>query len=201
MTAAIPTTLGNVDLGGQSMDGSKEPKTRIEFILKQLGPYRDTYAQLAKGQRSWLQFFQKPTELGSADVVMKRVQNNLSYFQANYAMIVLLLLLFYLVRAPTTLAVFAVLGAMWVWFVAKNEDVTWRPVVNGVELSKQQRYWIMLGISAILFIYFALDIAFSVIGVGVLVVGIHAVLNPGPSAHDILASTNDEENQAVLDQI
>ena len=183
------------------MDGAKEPKNRIEFLLRQLGPYRDTYAHLAKGQRSWFQFFQKPTELGSAEVVMKRVQTNLNYFQANYVLLVLLLLLFYLVRAPTTLAVFAILGAVWVWFLGKNEDVTWRPVVNGVELSKQQRYWIMLGVSAVLFIYFALDIAFSVIGVGVLVVGVHAVLNPGPSTHDILASNNDDETQAALDQI
>ena len=190
MTASTIPGSGPVSLGvssptafprgiSGSLDGQKEPKNKLESILNLLGPYRERSQAVLKSVRSWGSFFAIGKLPESADVAGKRAARNLSYFQANYTVLVFILLIFFLLRSPLSLLALGLLGAGWMWFFSKNDDITWKPVVWGTELNKTQRLWAMAGLSAVVFLMFALDIIFTVAGVGGLVVGIHAILNPG----------------------
>ncbi len=196
LAPTVTATAESVNLSGE-LDGTREPKSKLEFIVQKLGPYKETLAELQKSVRPWKEFFLVRIPSESGDTLMKKIQANLVLYQGNYVLVSLMITLLLLLRSPSSLIAFSVLGVAWSLFWTKNDDVTWKPVVFGTELSKQQRIYVMYGISAVVFFMFALDILFSVFGISLLFALVHAVLNPGRSSEQLQR----EEHEAVLNQI
>ena len=195
LAPSAPTTYSgeSVSLSG-SMDGTREPKSKLEYVAQKLGPYREQFVELQKSVRPWREFFVFRIPSESGESLVRKIQTNLAVYQSNYVVVSLGITLLLLLRSPSSLIAFSLLAVAWSLFWTKNDDVTWKPVLFGTELSKQQRLYVMYGISAVVFFLFALDILFSVLGVSALTIILHATLNNRPVVPA-------DEHQAVLDQI
>jgi hypothetical protein len=173
-----PTASESVSLSG-SLDGTREPKSKIEFVAQKLAPYREQIAELQKTMRPWREFFTVRVPQESGEALIKKIQSNLTLYQTNYVAVSLCLTLLLLLRSPTALIAFSLLAVVWSFFLTKNDDITWKPVVFGTELSKQQRVFLMYAVSAVVFFLFALDILFSVVGLSLLIALVHAAVSQG----------------------
>jgi PRA1 family protein len=193
--SSLSSSSNPPSIGGQ-MDGEREPRNKLEFVMNKVSPYKES---LSKQIKPWKEFgyigipdFNNPNQI-RLDIMVKKVQ----YFQGNYLLIMLILLSVNLLRNFHALIAFTVLGAVWSYFSVKNEDITWKPMINGKEINKQQRTYIVWGLTIMVFIWFGLDILFSVLGIGAVFVGVHAIL----CHHNASAIQSAEESHAVLDQI
>ncbi len=184
---AVPAASG-------AMDGVRVPASQVEAIKMLAMAQWNKYSYVTKSVRSWKEFVivSKPAS-ATADLLMKKVMTNVTYFQYNYLLLISVFMLFSLLTSPTCIFLFAGLGAGWVAFMRKNEDPSWNPVVAGIPLAKAQRSVGMSILSGFAVLIFAGSLILSVLGMSALVVVVHAVLN-NSSAPNQLESAPEEDD-------
>ena len=199
-TSTSPSSLPQVMTTGNikgAMDGVRVPANQFELVKSVVVSQLGKYSSVTKTVRPWKEFIIVSKPPTSADVIMKKIQTNVVYYQSNYLMLMTVFLLFSVLTSPSCLFLFGILGAGWAYLLKKNEDPTYMLVVAGVPLGKQQR---MIGaalISGIMILIFAGSIIMSVLGMSAVAVGAHALLNDSSAPEQLQneVDVNDPLNQ------
>jgi len=173
-----------------SMDGEKPPMTQVEEIKKAIEPYREKYGHYLMQIRPWREFMQLSKPNGD---MQNRLQVNLTHYQINYAVVMLLNMVIAIVMNPKCLIMMCVLALVWIAFLRKNEDPNWEVNMFGMSLGKTQRWTVLSVATAIVLLFFAGQILFSAAAFcGVLVLA-HAILHPVPVTEIAATSAEVEE--------
>lgn len=165
-----------VSVGG-AMDGVRVPANQLEMVKALVVGQLGKYSGITKTVRPWREFIVVARPPTSADVVAKKIQTNVVYYQSNYIVLVSIFLIISILTTPSCLFLFAVLGAGWGFLLKKNEDPTYMLVIAGVPLGKPQRTIAASVVSGILILIFAGSLILSVLGLSAVVVAAHAALN------------------------
>ncbi len=128
--------------------------------------------------------------------IKRRLEINLTYYQINYAAILLLQMIFAIVSNPSCLIVICVLAAIWVAFLKKNDDPNWQVSLGGMPLGKTQRWMVLTGITSIVFLCVVGQLLFSTMFFSAVCVIIHGILHPIPA--DAIAA---EEQDPMMGQL
>uniref|UniRef100_A0A0G4F2L5 PRA1 family protein n=1 Tax=Chromera velia CCMP2878 TaxID=1169474 RepID=A0A0G4F2L5_9ALVE len=107
-----------------------------------------------------------------------RMEGNLKFFAANYAVIVCVLMLTVLLLNPFLFLVGALVLGLHIGVQMSKLD-TQPVVVGGQKVGKMQAQIIVSVLSVLILLYFAGTLIFALLGVSVFVVGLHAVLHQG----------------------
>ena len=191
----MPTLTSTGTING-AMDGIRVPANQFEVVKTLVMTQMGKYAYVTKTVRPWREFVVVAKPPTGADVIIKKIRTNVTYYQSNYAVLVAAFLLFSLLTSPACLFLFAGIGAGWGYLLKKNEDPNYMLVVAGVPLGKPQRTIAMSILSAILILIFAGSLILSVLGMSAVAVGAHAVLNnANVPAHIENADEDDPINQ------
>ncbi|VVA97530.1 unnamed protein product [Arabis nemorensis] len=103
-----------------------------------------------------------------------RIKTNLAYFQTNYAIVVLIAIFLSLIKHPTSLIVFTVLGFVWVFlYFLRDEPIK----IFRFQIDDSM---VLIGLSVITIVLLLLTgVTFNVVGallIGAVVILIHAVI-------------------------
>jgi len=159
------------------MDGVKPPMSKVEEFKQALEPYQQKYGHYLTKIRPLQEFFRFSKPNGD---IKSRLEANLSYFQINYAVVFLGVMLLAIFTTPSCLIVISVLALVWVAFLKKNDDPNWQINVGGIELGKTQRWMALSAISALVFLSFVGKVLFSAAFFGGCLVVAHGVMHPVP---------------------
>ena len=159
------------------MDGVRVPANQIEMVKLLVVGQLSKYQYVTKTVRPWREFVVVAKPPTSADVILKKIQTNVNYYQSNYIMLVSVFLLLSILTSPSCLVLFAVLAVGWGFMIKKNEDPNYMLVVAGVPLGKPQRTIAASVLTGILILIFAGSLILSVLGMSAVGVAGHAILN------------------------
>ena len=199
-TSADPSSFPQVMATGNikgAMDGVRVPANQFEMVKAVVVSQLGKYSSVTKTVRPWKEFIIVAKPPTSADVIMKKIQTNVVYYQSNYLVLMTVFLLLSVLTSPACLLLFGLLGAGWGYLLKKNEDPTYMLVTAGVPLGKQQRMITAALVSGILILIFAGSIIMSVLGMSAVAVGAHALLNDSPAPEQLQneVDANDPLNQ------
>lgn len=176
MSNDLPTVKSTGTING-AMDGIRIPANQLEVVKDVVVAQLGKYSHLVKTVRPWREFIIVSKPPTSADIILKKIQMNLTYYQSNYLTLVTAFLLFSLLTSPSVLFLFAIIGGAWGYLLKKNEDPNYMLVVAGIPLAKTQRTMAAAMLSGILILLFAGSIILSVLAISAIAVGAHAALN------------------------
>jgi hypothetical protein len=186
-------STGNIN---GAMDGIRVPANQFEMVKAIVVSQLGKYSGVTKSVRPWKEFLVVAKPPTSADVMLKKIQANVMYYQSNYLVLMTIFLLFSVLTSPSCLLLFALLGMGWGFLLKKNEDPTYMLVIAGVPLGKQQRMIAAALVSSILVLLFAGSIIMSVLGMSAVAVGAHALVNDSTAPEQLENSDpNDPINQ------
>ena len=174
--SSFPQVTATGPVGG-AMDGQRVPANQFELVKMVVAAQLGKYANVTRSARPWGEFLVIAAPPTQADVIMKKLQTNVAYYQSNYLMLMTVFLLFSVLTSPSCLFLFALLGAGWAWLLSKNEDPQYVLVIAGIPLAKQQRLIAASVLSGLLILIFAGSLILSVLGLSAMAVGAHALLN------------------------
>ena len=181
------------NLGGP-MDGHRE-RTAQEILSETMIPakaYATAIYRSAKPLSVFLSFSAPPT---SPESLSHRIQSNIKTYAGNYILIAACLCCVFLLRTPTALFPLIGLGATWVWFVGKNEDPNWQPLLAGYALDKNSRKTALMAVTFVVLLMFALDTAIYTAFVCSAIIAVHAAVNPGSTLEAVGLKEGDALNQ------
>mmetsp|Transcript_88233 Transcript_88233/g.175298 ORF Transcript_88233/g.175298 Transcript_88233/m.175298 type:complete len:202 (-) Transcript_88233:83-688(-) len=173
-----------------SMDGERPPMTQVEEIKKAFEPYREKYGHYLTQIRPWREFLYLTKPDGD---MQKRLQVNLTHYQINYAVVMLLNMVVAIVMNPKCLIVMCVLALGWVAFLRKNDDPNWEVNVGGMPLGKTQRWMVLSVVTAVVLLVFVGQVLFSAAAFCAVLVLAHAIMHPIPE----IVATNSEVEEMV----
>ncbi|PNY11363.1 PRA1 family protein f2-like [Trifolium pratense] len=157
---------------------SSPPQTNLEFISRA----KERFKAGLGTRRPWkllfnFRSFNLPTSFSDA---ITRIKTNISYFQMNYAIILLAILLFSLLWHPISLIVYLVLIAAWLFLYFLRDEPL---VIFGRLISDRVVLILMLILTVVLLLFTGavLNILVAVL-VGVVVVLLHAAFR---NTHDL----------------
>lgn len=159
------------------MDGVRVPANQFEVVKAMVVGQLGRYSGVTKTVRPWREFVVVSKPPTSGDIIMKKIQTNVHYYQSNYIVLVTIFLLISILTTPSCLVLFAILGLGWGVLLKKNQDPEYMLVLAGVPLGKTQRTIGASIISGILILIFAGSLILSVLGLSAVAVAAHAVLN------------------------
>jgi hypothetical protein len=174
--SSLPVVQSTGTLGG-AMDGIRVPANQFEYVKGVVIAQVGKYGNVVKTVRPWKEFIVVSKPPTTADVIIKKIQTNVTYYQSNYLILVSGFLMLSLLTSPSCLLLFAVLGAGWGFLLKLNEDPNYVLVVAGVPLGKNQRMIAASLLTGILVLIFAGSIILSVLGMSAVAVAGHAILN------------------------
>jgi len=152
---------GEIELGsmGKAKKKMEELKPKVQALLAQLRPWSELGA-ISKPQ--------------TGDDVSARIFKNVHYFQANYIVVGAGLMIAYVLTSASALMIIGLLSIFWAWFLQKNEDENWQPVVMNIPLQAKQRLVIATFASVLLLLAFVGGLLLSALGLHGLVCTAHA---------------------------
>ena len=172
----FPPMVSTGSVGG-AMDGVRVPANQFEMVKAVVVGQLSRYSSVTKTVRPWKEFVVVAKPPTSGDVIVKKIQTNVRYYQSNYLLLVTVFLLLSILTTPSCLVLFAVLAAGWGFLLKKNEDPNYMLVLAGIPLGKPQRTILASVVSGILILIFAGSLILSVLALSAVAVSAHAVLN------------------------
>jgi len=182
-SVALPAGLAG------SLDGERPPMIQVEEMKKVIEPYREKYVLYVGQIRPWREFMSLSKPDGD---IQKRLQENLTHYQINYAAVMLLNMVVAIVMNPKCLILMCVLGLIWVVFLRKNHDPNWDLNNRGVSLGATQRLSVMSVATAVVLLFYMGQVLFSAAAFCAVLVVAHAILHPVP-VPEIAAETAEVE--------
>eukprot|EP00927_Polykrikos_kofoidii_P046379 TRINITY_DN40613_c0_g1_i1.p1 TRINITY_DN40613_c0_g1~~TRINITY_DN40613_c0_g1_i1.p1 ORF type:complete len:194 (+),score=40.69 TRINITY_DN40613_c0_g1_i1:54-635(+) len=177
-----PSTIGSASAQAGS-DGSSE----VERLTASVTPLVKNFNSMLRSWRSFASFSRPPTV---PKELAERMFTNVHHFQANYVLVVFVIVMLHLLGHPSRLVMVAIAALGWAVYVQKGGlDPDWKMQVGGTELGSQQRLMLLSAICFVFFFVLAGDFFVTLTGLSALFVAVHAALHPGPDAvgdfHDI----------------
>jgi hypothetical protein len=193
---SLPPVMNTGSIKG-SLDGARVPANQFEMVKSIVISQVSKYSSITKSVRPWKEFVIVSKPPTSGDLILKKIQTNVVYYQSNYLVLMIGFLIFSVLTSPSCLFLFALLGAGWAFLIKKNEDPTYMLVIAGVPLGKQQRMIAASLVSGILILVFAGSIIMSVLGMSAVAVAAHALLNDSTAPERLQneSDPNDPINQ------
>jgi len=190
----LPVVQSTGTIGG-SMDGVRVPANQFELVKGIVVSQVNKYSNITKTVRPWREFIVIARPPTSADIIIKKIQTNVTYYQSNYLMLVSGFMMLSLLTTPSCIVLFGLLGAGWAYLLKLNEDPNYMLVVAGVPLGKNQRMIAASLLTGILILIFAGSLILSVLGMSAVGVACHAVLNDPPTSQIENVEEDDPINQ------
>mmetsp|Transcript_11178 Transcript_11178/g.20330 ORF Transcript_11178/g.20330 Transcript_11178/m.20330 type:complete len:285 (+) Transcript_11178:58-912(+) len=129
---------------------------------------------------------------------LARIRNNLDYFKGNYALVFGTTLLIGIFQDVTYVLALAAVAFAWFMFIRKNfADPSWRPVVQGYELSAETRWYMLSGGSLLLLLIVSWNMLLFVAFLTGFVALAHASFHPGPAAVEDTEQSRAYQQQAL----
>ncbi|KAF4655242.1 hypothetical protein FOL47_009510 [Perkinsus chesapeaki] len=168
------------------LDGSKQPVNKIEEFKVLAMPFIARITSSVTILKPWGEFmkFSKPKTSGE---VSQRIAKNLFYYQGNYGVCAVVLLLLWVLTTPSALLLCLLLVGCWLAFLGKNSDPNWSPQIGGVSLTRTQRILAMAVLSGALVLIFAGGLIVTVLSLSGVLAVTHATFNCGGGKFEELA--------------
>jgi hypothetical protein len=132
-------------------------------------------AFLQKAQ-PWRQFIW-PLSIPTAAEGCSRMTANLYCFQTNYAILFIVQLVLAILWQPSALITLVMTAVVWTFFLKKNDDPDWKPVIGGSELGPMQRWLALAGITAMVLFIMAGSTIFNAAIMFVMMAFAHGVVH------------------------
>lgn len=157
-------------------DALQALKLNVDAFCSVTAPHAQVYASRL---RAWAEFITLDVPDLSNGELQRNVEENISYFQANYLMIMAVLLVLMIIAHPAYLICVAVLATVWGLYVAQGGlDPSWKPMCRGTELKSSHRLMLLYaGTMATIFVVIGETLLVFVGALATLMV-IHAALHP-----------------------
>lgn len=166
--------VGN-DFAGQAMAGAVGSMA-MERVPTSLEPAKERASALLAGARPWKEFI-LPLSVPAGSESCGRVTANLYHFQANYAILFMVQLMFAVVLQPTELVTIAVIVILWFLFLKKNGDPDWQVSIGGMQLGAWQRWLVLASITVIVMLIMCGSTIFSAAFFYIIVALVHGVVH------------------------
>mmetsp|Transcript_46350 Transcript_46350/g.91893 ORF Transcript_46350/g.91893 Transcript_46350/m.91893 type:complete len:264 (-) Transcript_46350:290-1081(-) len=150
-------------------------------------PVKERAGRLLSNAQPWRDFF-IPLSVPSSSHACSRLMANIYHFQTNYAILFVVGLVSAIVLEPSALVSVVVTVVAWMFFLKKNDDPEWSPVVGGVALGPVQRWLLMSAITAIFILFMAGGTVFNAAIFYLLCAIAHGVLHD-PAAKGMVAGS------------
>lgn len=157
-------------------DALQALKLNVDAFCSVTAPHAQVYASR---MRDWKEFIVLDVPDLSTGELQRNVEENISYFQANYLMIMAVLMVLMIIAHPPYLICVAVLATVWGLYVAQGGlDPAWKPTCRGVELKSSHRLMLLYaGTMATIFVVIGETLLVFVGALATLMV-IHSALHP-----------------------
>lgn len=190
--AAAATALMGGKLGvAQGLVGGAVESMANAAVPTSLQPVKETAGKFLQKAQPWRQFLW-PFSIPDAKEGCSRITANIYNFQTNYAILFVMQLVVSIVMQPSALICIGIICIVWVFFLKKNDDPDWAPVVGGMQLGPTQRWLALAAITALLLLFVAGSTIFNASLFYVLCAFGHGVLhippemsNPASAAGDV----------------
>lgn len=151
-------------------------KANVDTFCTMTAPHAQVYASR---MRPWAEFVILDIPDVAGLEVQRNVEENISYFAANYLVIMLVLMLIMIIAHPTYLLSVAFLVVVWGVYVAKGGlDPAWKPMLRGVELTSSHRLMVLYaGSLATIFVVIG-ETLLIFVGAAASLMVMHAALHP-----------------------
>ncbi|KAF4735488.1 hypothetical protein FOZ63_029641 [Perkinsus olseni] len=179
-------STGSPQLNGGQLDGEKEAGNKLEEIKAMAIPMIRRLTGTVSIMKPWKEFFTF-TRPRSSGEMSQRISKNLFYYQGNYGVCAVVLLLLWVLTTPSALFLCLLLVASWVAFLNKNSDPNWNPQIGGVPLNRTQRMLAMTVVSGALVLLFAGGLIVTVLCLSGILAVAHATFNSGAGKFEELA--------------
>lgn len=153
-----------------------------------LQPVKESASKFLNRAQPWREFL-LPLSLPSAADGCSRLTANLYNFQTNYAILFVVSLVMSLLLQPSALMSIIITVVVWVFFMKKNQDTEWKPMVGGVELGPVQRWIAMAGATAVFLLFMAGSTIFNTALTYVFFAFVHGTVHD-PSAKGMPGNAN-----------
>ncbi|CAK4079446.1 unnamed protein product [Aphanomyces euteiches] len=171
MTEKVPTP------DTSSIVAPATPQGKLDVVKAKL---KDVVS--LKNMRGVVIFFgigeQKPFQVPAKEVAMNRTRKNLLYFATNYACVAVLVAFISILMNPFFLFILMCIGAAWYQNaqITSTETEENKFQVLGRAIDAAQRNMILIGLTAVLIIYFGGSVLFSIASMSALLSACHAFL-------------------------
>ncbi|KAF4654154.1 Small subunit processome component [Perkinsus olseni] len=179
-------STGSPQLNGGQLDGEKEAGNKLEEIKAMAIPMIRRLTGTVSIMKPWKEFFTF-TRPRSSGEMSQRISKNLFYYQGNYGVCAVVLLLLWVLTTPSALFLCLLLVASWVAFLNKNSDPNWNPQIGGVPLNRTQRMLAMTVVSGALVLVLAGGLIVTVLCLSGILAVAHATFNSGAGKFEELA--------------
>lgn len=154
-------------------------KTNVDTFCTMTAPHAQVYASR---MRPWAEFIILDIPDVAGLEVQHNVEENISYFAANYLAIMAVLMVIMIIAHPTYLISVAFLVAVWGVYVAKGGlDPAWKPTIRGVEMTSSHRLMVLYaGTLATIFVVIG-ETLLVFVGAAASLMVMHAALHPSSS--------------------
>jgi len=178
---------GNLSVA-QSVLGEAVKGAANAAVPTSLQPVKEQAGRFLQKAQPWKEFL-LPLSVPSASDGCSRLTANIYNFQTNYAILFVVQLVLAIVLQPSALICVVLTVIVWIFFLKKNDDPDWAPVVGGVPLGPMQRWLLMLACTAIVLLFVAGSAIFNSALLYVMCAFAHGVIHD-PSAKGIPGSSN-----------
>jgi len=182
MAAAV--TGGKLSVAQSLVAGAIESATAAA-VPASLQPVKERAGRFLSNAQPWRDFF-IPLAVPSSSDACSRLTANIYHFQTNYAILFVVGLVLAIVLQPSALFSVVATVVAWMFFLKKNDDPEWSPVVGGVALGPVQRWLLMCAITAIVLLFVAGPTIFNAAILYLLGALTHGVLHD-PAAKGMVA--------------
>mmetsp|Transcript_56134 Transcript_56134/g.112524 ORF Transcript_56134/g.112524 Transcript_56134/m.112524 type:complete len:274 (+) Transcript_56134:65-886(+) len=191
--AATAGAVGSALMGGnlsvaQSVLGEAVKGAANAAVPTSLQPVKEQAGRFLQKAQPWKDFL-LPLSVPAASDGCSRLTANIYSFQTNYAILFVIQLVLAIVLQPSALISVVVTVIVWIFFLKKNDDPEWAPVVGGMPLGPMQRWLLMTALTVIILLFFAGSAIFNAALMYLLCAFAHGIVHD-PSAKGIPASEN-----------
>lgn len=145
-----------------------------------LQPVTERAGKFVNKAQPWREFFLPLSPPTAADG-FSRLTANLYNFQTNYAILFVGSLVVNVLLQPSALISISIAIVMWVFFLKKNEDPEWKPMVGGMELGPVQRWITMASVTGVFLLFMVGNTIFNTVLMYALFGFVHGIVHD-PSA-------------------
>mmetsp|Transcript_26295 Transcript_26295/g.55960 ORF Transcript_26295/g.55960 Transcript_26295/m.55960 type:complete len:231 (+) Transcript_26295:36-728(+) len=171
---------------GEALPSASQVNALLKLLkVEQLGVagiFRTAQQHLGN-LKPWKEFMLPISNPGQGETCTRLTQNVTTY-RTNYLVIFFLVAVLMILRSPSSVACIGIMAVVWVWFLKKNEDTEWKPVVAGIEMGPTMRTIAMTLVTALVVLGWLGQTLFSAFFFSACAAGLHGIMHKPPEAEE-----------------
>jgi len=174
--AAAAAAAVSAGLAASALMGGKFSTVATAALPTALQPVKDSTQRFLQNAQPWRDFLW-PLSAPNASEGCSRLTSNVYSYQTNYAILFVAQLVLAILLQPSALFCIGLTVAVWVFFLKKNDDPDWHPVVGGMQLGPMQRWILLAGLTALVLVFVAGGTIFNAALMYVVLAFVHAMVH------------------------